>query len=212
MKHLQAILSGALMIASVLASGGGIAQQMYKWTGADGKLNYTDTPPPASARRSESTDIPGAGSDSNTALPYVLVRAAKNHPVVLYTTSTCVPCDLGRAYLAQRGIPYTEKTVNSAADIEYLKRSGGDGTMPMLLVGRSKQTGFESGAWGNMLTAAAYPETSRLPSGYRNPTAGAAAPVTDQIQAVPVEPASLPTPRSPASPMPTGKTDSGFRF
>ncbi|MFT5588094.1 MAG: glutaredoxin [Bradyrhizobium sp.] len=212
MKHLQAILTGTLVVASMLASGGGIAQQMYKWTGADGKLNYTDTPPPASARSSESTDIPGAANDSSSVLPYVLVRAAQNHPVVLYTTKTCVPCDLGRAYLAKRGIPYTEKTVNSAADIEHLKRSGGDGTMPMLLVGRSKQTGFESGAWGNMLTAAAYPETSRLPSGYRNPPAGAAAPVTDKVQAEPVEPPGMPAPRSLTSPIPTGKTDSGFRF
>ena len=211
MKQLQVILSGALMVASVLASGGGIAQQMYKWTGADGKLHYTDTPPPATARSAEVPDISGATSD-RTALPYVLMRAAENHPVVLYTTKTCVPCDLGRAYLAKRGIPYTEKTVNSAADIEHLKRSGGDGTMPMLLVGRSKQTGFESGAWGNMLTAAAYPETSRLPSGYRNPPAGAAAPVTDKVQVDPVEPLNTPAPRSPALPLPTGKTDSGFRF
>jgi glutaredoxin len=211
MKQLQVILTGALIGASVLASSGGIAQQLYKWTGADGKLNYTDTPPPASARSAEAPDISSVTSNK-TALPYVLVRASQNHPVVLYTTKTCVACDLGRAYLAKRGIPYTEKTVNSAADIEQLKRSGGDGTMPMLLVGRSKQTGFESGAWGNMLTAAAYPETSRLPSGYRNPPAGAAAPVTDQVQGYPVEPLTAPTPRPPAVPHPSGKTDSGFRF
>ena len=212
MKHLQAILIGAQMVAGLLASGGGMAQQMYKWTGADGKVNYTDTPPPATARSSVSSDTPAAASDSRTALPYALAQAARNHPVVLYTTKTCVPCDLGRAYLAKRGIPYTEKTVNSAADIEHLKQSGGDGTMPMLLVGRSKQTGFESGAWGNMLTAAAYPETSRLPSGYRNPPAGAAAPVTDKVQAESVElPATPARPPLPA-PMPSGKTDSGFRF
>ena len=212
MKHLQAILSGVLMVASMLASGGGMAQQMYKWTGADGKLNYTDTPPPATARRSESSEVATAASDSNTALPYALVRAARDHPVVLYTTKTCAPCDLGRAYLSKRGIPYTEKTVNSAADIDHLKQAGGDGTMPMLLVGRSKQTGFESGAWGNMLTAAAYPETSRLPTGYRNPPAGAAAPVTDKVQTEPAERPGTPASRSSSAPLPSGKTDSGFRF
>jgi glutaredoxin len=124
--------------------------------------------------------------------------------------NACAPCDTARAYLSQRGIPFTEKTVNSAADIERLKQAGGDGSMPMLLVGRSKQTGFESGAWGNMLTAAAYPESSRLPSGFRNPPATAAAPITDKVQAEPAEP-STPV-RRPSPPIPTGKTDSGFRF
>lgn len=209
MKHLQVILTAALM-ASALASSGAPAQQMYKWTGADGKINYTDTPPPATARSTESRSAPAAASDTG-GLPYELAQAAKSHAVVLYTMTACVPCDSGRAYLTKRGIPYTEKTVSSAADSERLKQAGGDGTMPMLLVGRSKQTGFENGAWGAMLTAAGYPETSRLPSGYRNPPPGAAAPFVDKVQSEPVEQTGAPV-RRPSSPAVVDKTGSGFRF
>ncbi|MEB0135826.1 glutaredoxin family protein [Actimicrobium sp. CCC2.4] len=209
MHHLQKILTVALM-AGAFASSGALAQQMYKWTGADGKINYTDTPPPATARRSESQGAPVAATDA-TALPYELARAAKNFPVVLYTMKACVPCDSGRVYLSRRGIPFTEKTVTSAADTDRMKQAGGDGTMPMLLVGRSKQTGFESGAWDAMLTVAAYPANSQLPSGYRNPPASAAAPVTDKGQAEAVDVINPPS-RRPLPSTPAGKPDSGFRF
>jgi arsenate reductase-like glutaredoxin family protein len=43
---------------------------------------------------------------------------ASRYPVVLYTGKNCAPCGLAAAYLAGRGIPFTEKTVVSNEDID----------------------------------------------------------------------------------------------
>ncbi|MDP9109044.1 MAG: glutaredoxin family protein [Pseudomonadota bacterium] len=174
MKSITAVL-GTLI---VLASAGASAQQMYKWVGADGKVTYSDTPPPASAKRSETKAIGNSGAVATELLPYELAQAVRTSPVTLYTTGTCPACDTGRSYLSKRGIPFAEKTVSTAEDAERLKQAGSNGTLPLLVVGRAKRTGFETGAWGAMLSAAGYPETSKLPSTYRNPQAAAAAPIT----------------------------------
>jgi glutaredoxin len=148
--------------------------QLYKWVGPDGKVTYSDSPPPKSAAHVETKTLTSDGL-STAGLPYELSEAVKNHPVTLYTTTDCAPCSQGRNLLNQRGIPFTEKTVNSKEDVEQLKKMNGDGKLPFLLVGRSKEHGFESSAWNAALSAAGYPETSRLPKSYRNPQAEAAA-------------------------------------
>lgn len=193
-----------LMIA--LASGGAAAQQMYKWIGKDGKINYTDTPPPASAKQTEIKAVTASGPDTSN-LPYELALAAKSNPVTLYTGLECAPCDSGRSFLMARGIPFAEKTVKTVEDGQQLKQAGGAGTLPLLVVGRTRQPGFEATGWGTVLTAAGYPETSKLPASYHNPAAQAAAPkVVKEAAPVKNNPETAPAaPRDNASP-------SGFRF
>ena len=176
MKRIQAMVS----IVVLLASGSVAAEQMYKWVGLDGKINYTDTPPPAAVIRAE-TKILGNTGVATESLPYEVAQAVKGNPVTLYTTGSCTACDSARSFLKQRGIPFSEKTVTTAEDINRVKQIGGSDTMPMILVGRSKQAGFESSAWDALLSAAGYPQTSKLPQGYRNPAATAAAPVPTKI-------------------------------
>jgi glutaredoxin len=106
-------------------------------------------------------------------LPYALAEAVRANPVTLYTTSPCPGCDSGRALLRRKGIPFSEKTVTSKADEARLKELGGEGQLPLLVIGRSKMTGFQVGSWEQALTLASYPERSMLPSNYQypNPTA-----------------------------------------
>ncbi|MEO8408224.1 MAG: glutaredoxin family protein, partial [Oxalobacteraceae bacterium] len=85
--------------------------------------------------------------------------------------------------------------------------------LPVLLVGRSKQLGFESGAWNLALTAASYPQQSNLPADYRFAPVQPAAPRT---QAKPEQPADSASSTAPAA-MPqrlpaTGNAPPGFRF
>jgi glutaredoxin len=147
---------------------------LYKWTGADGKVNYTDKPPPASAMRTEAKPFPGAAAGGSE-LPFELAEAARNHPVTLYTTANCPACDEGRKLLSERGIPFGERTVNSNEDIVQLRKISGDRQLPLLLVGRSRQLGFEPSNWNTALSAAGYPETSRLPRNHVQPPAEALA-------------------------------------
>jgi glutaredoxin len=154
--------------------------QLYKWVGPDGKVTYSDTPPPKSAARVE-TKSAMVGTAGAAELPFELSEAVKNHPVTLYTTSNCAPCDEGRRLLSERGVPYSEKTVNSNDDISAFKKISSDGQLPVLVVGRNKERGFETSMWNTALTAAGYPETSKLPKGYRNAPVEAVAPAAKSV-------------------------------
>ena len=174
------MLPGLVLLACVC---GPVSAQVYKWTDARGTVHYGDTPPPqAPASQLKTPSRDGAGQGAT--LPYELARAAKASPVTLYTTtqSACAGCDQGRALLRARGVPYTEKTVNTDEDRERLRQLDTRLELPLLVVGARKVAGFQEAAWQAALTAAAYPRTAQLPSGYRyaapEPAAPASPPAT----------------------------------
>jgi glutaredoxin len=175
-----------LTIAVALMAGAGMfgsaSAQIYKWTDSRGVTHYSDTP--ASSQAIAVGVAPPA--PALLSLPYELAQAARKHPVTLYSTTGCAVCDHGRALLKARGIPFTEKTVTSDADEARLRDAGGDGSLPLLLVGRSKLVGFEAVAWQGALDAAAYPRRSMLPKAYRWQSASAADPVATAAAAAPV--------------------------
>lgn len=181
--------------------------QVYRWVDADGRVTYSDKPPPASMAKQQQKSI---DSDETTVsgLNYSLSELAKNFPVMLYTSSECAPCDEGRLLLKNRGIPFSEKTINSNEDIARMKQAGGDGRIPFLTVGRNSHSGFDSSAWNGTLTAVGYPETSQLPANYQfsapQPAAPLPAPPQKSVDAAP-QPATAPPPAQ-------GTTIPGFRF
>ncbi|HAT31496.1 MAG TPA: glutaredoxin family protein [Janthinobacterium sp.] len=159
----------------LLLCAGAASAQMYKWKDAKGVTHFSDTPPPPSA--AANVEVKSyAGGSAQPELPFELAEAVKSHPVTLYTMRQCDACEQGRAMLRARGIPYSEKTVNTADDTAALKKAGGGDHLPMLLVGRTNLSGFEAGAWNNALTAAAYPTQSMLPTSYRQASGTPAAP------------------------------------
>ncbi|MES2536394.1 MAG: glutaredoxin family protein [Pseudomonadota bacterium] len=208
MKTAFALLS----VLSLLFSAS-VHAQMYKWVGADGKVTYSDAPPPASAKQVEKRASSG-GAPADADLPYELSLAVKNNPVILYTTARCAPCDNGRSLLTARGIPYAEKTVSSNDDIARLKLAGGGNTqLPLLLVGRNRQTGFDSDGWASALTSAGYPESSKLPASYRNVPPEAAAPAPKPpVAAAPADRELGSGPVSGSPPPAAGNAPPGFRF
>jgi glutaredoxin len=203
-----------LMPLMLLAAAGSVHAQMYKWVGPDGKVTYSDTPPPSSVKKVETKSLSGGGGVDTSNLPYELAEAVKNSPVTLYTTSKCPACDDGRKLLSNRGVPFVEKTVSTSEDIAQLKKAGGETRLPFLLVGRGKQQGFEPGAWNVALTTAGYPESSRLPKTYRNPEAQSAAPkpADDTSQRAGQKKEREPEIRPEALPEPIGNAPPGFRF
>jgi glutaredoxin len=200
------LLPAALLCCAALAHA-----QLYKSVGPDGRVTYSDTPP-AAAKQVETRPLP-SGAASAATLPYELAQVAKAQPVTLYTGDKCAPCDAARSLLAARGVPFTEKTVSSNDDIAVLRSAGGDAQLPFLTIGRSKEKGFEEGAWNTALSAAGYPKTSLLPANWRNAAPQSAAPRSAPkaaIEAAEKAPAS-PVAASEAPPA-TGKAPPGFRF
>lgn len=164
----------AIATLAALACAAGAGAQVYKWKDAKGVTHFSDTPPASTIGKSELKT--SGGGDASPALPYELAQAARNNPVTLYTGGSCAPCDQARSFLKQRGIPYAEKTVSTADDQQKLTEAGGDGQVPLLVVGRHKLSGFESGAWKDALDAASYPSQSKLPRGYQFAKGTSAAP------------------------------------
>ncbi|SNS98252.1 protein of unknown function [Noviherbaspirillum humi] len=209
-------MRAALLLVGLCAgANGAIGAEIYKWVGPDGKVTYSDTPPPASARRAEPKTSGGAAAAAPQ-LPYALARAAEAAPVTLYAGADCAPCDSGRTLLKQRGIPFTEKTVNSDDDITRFHQVNPGGDLPLLTVGRNQQRGFEASAWQTALTAAGYPEKSQLPASWRHAAEPLAPPKAAKAEAPRVEAPAEPAfkPAAPAAPSagPARDAPPGFRF
>lgn len=174
------------------------AQQVYRIVGPDGKVTFSDrAPDPASADQpSATTTLRGSAGVPTQELPYSLRQVVARYPVTLYTGSDCTPCTSARALLMQRGVPFAERTVNSAEDIEALKRLAGEASLPFATIGAQQLKGFSDVEWTQYLDAAGYPKQSQLPANYRR------APATPMVASVarPAPPGAAPTTVQPAAP------------
>ncbi len=154
-------------IALAMLAVAGVADAQYRWRDPSGQINYGDMPP------SDALDLKRVDSrttatvnDPGTALPFELRRASSQYPAVLYVSSGCVPCDNGRAFLRQRGVPFAERTIDSPDDLDELRRVTGIAKVPVLTLGRERLAGFQPADWAAALDAASYPSESRLPPNY----------------------------------------------
>lgn len=194
-----AILSAAACISQ--------AQTIYRIVGADGKVTFSDKPPAISEQgKVLGTGVGAASATASSTLPFELRQLNAKYPVTLYTAPQCAPCDTGRTLLSVRGVPFSERTVTTAEDTEYLQRLTGESSLPYISIGGQRHKGFSESEWNNTLDAAGYPKSSMLPSGYRN--APPSPLVTIQKPAAP-KPEEKPAPQPVAPPVtPTGPTPS----
>jgi hypothetical protein len=177
----------------VAAAGTLAAAQFYRWVDEKGNVEWRDTPPPPHAKNVEERRI-GVSTIETSSLPYSVQQAMKHFPVTLWATNCGAPCDQGRALLARRGVPYTEK--DPTRDVETFKRLTGGMEVPVLYVGSSSVKGYLDSEWDAALDAAGYPRTAittyggkpagRLPEApVAKPAAQPAEPTADQPEAQP---------------------------
>jgi glutaredoxin len=181
----------------------------YKVVSPDGKVTYTDTPPPSSSGSKVTKLGETISVVPQVPLPLELRQATLRYPVTLYVTKVCAPCDGARQLLRQRGIPYAEKLVVTNADIEMLERLTGARQAPSLTIGAQALQGLAADSWNSYLDSAGYPRESKLPANYQYP---APTPLTEPPAPVarqaPAEQAPAPAP----FPAPTTGAASGIRF
>jgi len=156
-KQQSRLLAGLLAGLFVVAAGIAHAQT-YRWVDpATGRTMFTDTPPPGSAKQVVRTGK-SSNAEGDKSLPYATQLAAKNFPVTLYTGAECTPCNQAKDLLNKRGIPFTEKTLQTQADLAELKALAGESTVPVLKVGRQTLKGFDAGNYDSALNLAGYPK------------------------------------------------------
>ena len=153
-----------ICVAAALAASAVQAQTLYKWVDKDGRVQYTEFPPPKDAKNVTEKAMRGGGPSTEEQVPYATQIAAKRHPVVLYVSADCGDyCTQGRELLAKRGIPYAEKNPQTnPADAEALKAAIGALEVPVLMVGTNAVRGYGDQSWHAALDQAGYART-RLP-------------------------------------------------
>lgn len=196
-----------LALVALCASAQG--QTVYRTQGANGQAVFSDRP------SVDAKTIPMRSNASPDAtLPYDLQQVIQRYPLVLFTTRECPPCGEARGWLMKRGLPFSERQVNTQEEQQAFQLQSSSMRMPQFRVGEQVLTGFDKQNWGRYIAAAGYPDLVKLPVGYKRPDptrlTSAAAPTSaanaDELpDANTLPPATPPARTSPDNP-------SGIRF
>lgn len=206
--HISAAVALAALGLAPLAA----TAQIYRIVGADGKVTFSDKPPTESTAKVTSPGTGGAyggNAVASTSLPFELRQVAAKYPVTLYVGNDCSPCASAKSMLTGRGVPFTEKTVNSNDDVQALQRLSGETSLPFLTIGSQQLKGFADSEWTQYLNAAGYPASSVLPASYRAPAptplvAAKTVEATTNTPAAPARTRPAPAPAAPAATNPAG--------
>ena len=182
------------------------AHALFKVVGPDGKVTYSDRAPPGDTRAVQ-VNRDGSIASSDVALPFALRQVMAKFPVVLYTAAKCEACDMGRALLQRRGIPFSERTATTNEDKEVWEKVTGGQEAPMMKVGAQVMRGFNATSWEETLDVAGYSRQSQLPPNYK---AAAAQPLVEPKPTKPPVSATETTP-TPA-PVDQRSNPGGIRF
>ena len=134
---------------------------LYRWVDTDGKVHYTEQPPPPSAARKVEKKTIGTPPADDGQLPYASRLAAKNFPVTLYITDCGNACTKAREHLTKRGVPFNEKDAGTPEVQAELKKLIGALEVPVLAVGTiTRLKGYDPAAWNAALDEAGYPKSA----------------------------------------------------
>ncbi len=206
------VVSAAACVTLSLLASMAMAQGVHRIVGPDGRVTYSDQPPPSGATVRQAGGGSAAASAAGAPLPFELRQVANRFPVTLYTSSDCAPCNSGRNLLNARGVPYVERTVNTPEDTEALKRISGESSLPFLTIGGQQIKGYSDAEWTQFLDAAGYPKQSQLPANYRRPASTPlvavkpveTAPANNATRPRATQPVEAPVPVAPAPTNPAG--------
>ncbi len=170
MRDIVAIL--LVLVAFAITSAH--AAKLYKWVDKDGNVSYQDRPPPPDAGRVEEKDL-ATGSPKIKNKDGVKDKdgIAEKYPVVLYSVPKCSSCDLARAYLQKRKVPFSEKNVESdRKSQEEMKEKAKSLSVPTILVGAKVMSGYIESLLEGELDQAGYPKIEPASEPAAAPEAG----------------------------------------
>ncbi len=135
------------------------AQQVYRWVDNDGRVQYSDQPPPPGTKNVQEKNV-GGNSIQNNDLSLVAQDAQKKNPVIMYSSECGESCDAAKAYLNKRGIPHTVVDPTRSLELnKKFKEETGGVVVPVLKVGEKRLSGWSESTWASALDTAGYPKT-----------------------------------------------------
>src|SRR5437879_1744375 len=154
----RSLASAALLILLASTASSAQVQQVYRYVDTEGRVVYSDKPPPPNAKDAQAKRI-GGNSIETSELSYATQQAQERFPVTLYSFACGVVCDTAQALLNKRGVPHTVIDVSQGDGAEKLKRLTGGLDAPALQVGDQHALGFNESKWQTLLSDAGYPKT-----------------------------------------------------
>jgi glutaredoxin len=144
-----------LMLLSVAACTLPAAAGVYKWTDAQGRVHYSDSPPPDQKAAQVKIKVNSISGPAVVSAFKAGSPAAKER-VRIYTTSWCGYCKKAKAQLAARRVPFDEIDVETSDSGQREFASLGGRGVPVILVGGQRMDGFDAGRLEAMLQTAGY--------------------------------------------------------
>jgi glutaredoxin len=126
--------------------------EVYKMTGPDGRITYTDS-------RSEDSngtkvEVVEIESYAGSAEVSSIEKAAASRKVTIFTTEWCGVCRKAKSYMASQGIAFDEFDIEKSRSARSRFDQLGARGVPVILVGKEKMTGFSAGKLKAMLDRA----------------------------------------------------------
>ena len=192
MKTLKWLLLAGLAMMMTTAQ----AQMVYRWLDRDGKVQYSDTPPPLDARSSQQKRLGSGITVDDDGVPYAVKLAKEKNPVIAYLTDCGELCSNARALLSKRGIPFAVRDPGKDSDAaDALKKQIGVLEVPAMTVGQSVVRGFDEAQWNSALDAGGYPCVNPFSKPSKPSEPAASEPIKAAPAAPPAQSNSSPAPK-----------------
>ncbi|QLG88443.1 DUF4124 domain-containing protein [Chitinibacter bivalviorum] len=149
-----------LSLVIFLLSNQVLAGKVYQWRDADGRVFYSDQPPPVMGVKERSIKPNVLGNASKAQQTASQVKESPT--IVLWVSAQCEPmCSNAIAILDQRNVPYEVRNADPKNEKSMLALFNDAGTMqvtpPILIIGKEVYKDWNSAVWQGALTKAGYP-------------------------------------------------------
>ncbi len=139
-----------VLLAVLLLSISTAAQTLYKSIGPDGNATYSDRAP--TEGKIEKTisvrSLPNTAIPEKTLAELQALRKGMKSPsnlgtgVTLFSASWCGYCKQAKAFMASRGIKYSEHDIDTPDGKATFAQAGGAAGIPLLIANGTKLQGF----------------------------------------------------------------------
>lgn len=142
-----------------LAMGAACAQSgtVYKWKDAQGKWQFSDSPPLKGSAETVRKDALAEPGDPNAG-------AAKLFPVLVYMNACGETCDTAKAWLQRSKVPYSLRDPTDPKIFPEFKLRSPQGLSPAMVVGERVVVGFDMARWQSALTEVGYTLSPAAPA------------------------------------------------
>jgi len=161
--------------------------QVYRYNDADGRVVYSDKPPPPNAKNVQTKRL-GANFVETSQPSLAAQQASERYPVTLFTFPCGDVCQNAEALLNKRGVPFAIVDVQTDQQgMARMQAITGDDKAPVLAVGdKLIVKGYNESRWQATLDEAGYPKTPppRVSAPVGRVTNAPPAPVADGTRAL----------------------------